>query len=99
MDYEDFHQETLMHHFFPAKFDDLGTKFVRSLPSEMKDATDPIISYYSYLHTIAYKLAHYYGFRFGDKFLPKVVPGYHPDGATSSIYALILQKDLGLSKY
>lgn len=61
MDYEDFHQESLMRHFFPAKFQDMGTKFAHSLPAEMSDATDPIISYYTYLQTIAYKLAHYYG--------------------------------------
>lgn len=96
MDYEDFHQETLMHHFLPTKYDDMGTKFVRSLPADMKDATDTIISYYAYLHTVAYKLAHYYGFRFGDRFLPKVVPGYHPDGAISSIYAMVLHKDTSL---
>ena len=96
MDYEDFHQESLMRQFFPAKFQDMGTKFAHSLPAEMSDATDPIISYYTYLQTNAYKLAHYYGFRFGDTFLSKVVPGYYPDGATSSTYALILHNDIGL---
>ena len=69
MDYEDFHQESLMRQFFPAKFQDMGTKFAHSLPAEMSNATEPIISYYTYLQTIAYKLAHYYGFRFGDTFL------------------------------
>jgi len=96
MDYEDFHQESLMRYFFPAQFDDMGTKFAHSLPAEMSNATEPIISYYTYLQTIAYKLAHYYGFRFGDTFLSKVVPGYYPDGATSSTYALILHNDIGL---
>ena len=96
MDYEDFHQESLMRHFFPAHFNDMSTKFAHSLPAEMSNATEPIISYYTYLQTIAYKLAHYYGFRFGDTFLSKVVPGYYPDGATSSTYALILHNDIGL---
>ena len=96
MDYEDFHQESLMRQFFPAKFQDMGTKFAHSLPAEMSDATDPIISYYTYLQTNAYKLAHYYGFRFGDTFLSKVVPGYFSDGVTTIIYGRMLQEDLNL---
>ena len=97
MDYEDFHQESLMRHFYPAQFKDIATQFTRYLPPEMSNATEPIISYYTYLQTIAYKLAHYYGFRFGDTFLSKVVPGYYPDGATSSTYALVLYNDLHIS--
>ena len=96
MDYEDFHQESLMRHFFPSQFDDLCTKFAHSLPTEMSNATEPIISYYAYLQTNAYKLAHYYGFRFGDTFLSKVVLGYFSDGATTIIYGRMLQDDLNL---
>lgn len=96
MDFEDFHQESLMRQFFPAKFEDMGTKFAHSLPTEMSNATEPIISYYAYLQTNAYKLAHYYGFRFGDTFLSKVVPGYFSDGATTIIYGRMLQEDLNL---
>lgn len=99
MDYEDFHQESLMRHFFPAQFNDMGTKFAHSLPAEMSNTTEPIISYYTYLQTVAYKLAHYYGFCFGDAFLSKVVPGYYPDGATSSTYALVLSKDLNIYRF
>lgn len=96
MDYEDIHQESVMRQFLPTQFDDLGTKFIRSLPAEMNDMTAPITSYYSYLQTVAYKLVHYYGFRFGDSFLSKVVPGYLPDCATTIIYGSMLQEDLNL---
>lgn len=96
LDFEDIHQESLMHHFFPVQYDDLGTKFAQSLPAEMADMTEPIISYYSYLQTVAYKLAHYYGFLFGDTFLSKVIPGYFPDGAVSSTYTLVISKVLGI---
>lgn len=96
MDYEDFHQESLMRHYLPAKFDDLGTKFAHSLPAEMKDMTDPITSYYAYLQTAAYKLAHYYGFRFADTFLTRVVPSYYPDSSTTIIYGSMLSADLNL---
>lgn len=95
-DYEDFHQESLMRHFFPTWFNDMGTKFAHSLPAEMSNATDPITSYYTYLQTNAYKLAHYYGFRFGDSFLSRVVPGYFSDGTTTIIYGRMLQEDLNL---
>ena len=96
MDHEDFHQGSLMRHFFPAQFNDMSTKFAHSLPAEMSNATEPIISYYTYLQTVAYKLAHYYGSRFGDSFLPRVVPGYSSDGATTIIYGRMLQEDLNL---
>lgn len=96
MDYEDIHQESLMHHFLPSEFNDLGTKFAQSLPADMNDMTAPIISYYTYLQTVAYKLAHYYGFRFGDGFLAKVVPGYYSDSSTTIIYGSMLSADLNL---
>ena len=96
MDYEDIHQESMMHHFLPSEFNDLGTKFAQSLPAEMNDMTAPIISYYTYLQTVAYKLAHYYGFRFGDSFLAKVVPGYYSDSSTTIIYGSMLSADLNL---
>lgn len=98
MDYEDFHQESLMRHFLPTKFDDLGAKFVQSLPSEIKDIDGPITSYYAYLETVAYKLAHYYGFRFADTFLDRVVPGYFPDSSVTIIYGSMLRTDLNLKK-
>ena len=97
MDYEDIHQESLMHHFLPSEFNDLGTKFAQSLPAEMNDMTAPISSYYTYLQTVAYKLAHYYGFRFGDSFLAKVVPGYYSDSSTTIIYGRMLSADLNLN--
>lgn len=97
MDYEDIHQESLMHHFLPSEFNDLGTKLTQSLPADMNDMTAPIISYYTYLQTVAYKLAHYYGFRFGDSFLAKVVPGYYSDSSTTIIYGRMLSADLNLN--
>ena len=96
LDYEDIHQEDLMKSFLPATYDDLGRKLVLSLPDELKVLTDPITSYYAYLQTVAYKLAHYYGFHFADRFLPQVVPGYYPDQATTTIYGSMLSEDLNL---
>ena len=45
-----------------------------------------ITSYYSYLQTTAYKLAHYFGFCLADRFLPFVVPGYTEDYVATGEY-------------
>ena len=54
------------------------------------DLTDDITSFYSYLETTGYKLAHYFGFRLADQFLPYVIPGYTRD----SIHTLYYQRKL-----
>ena len=53
-----------------------------------------IIHYFSYLETVGFKLAHYFGFAFADRFLGHVVPGYAPDSATTTQYAMMLQEYL-----
>ena len=97
MDYEDFHQEYLLGNFIPEGHNDLGGKFALSLPADTKYLLDPITSYYTYMETTAYKLAHYYGYCFANHFLKKVISGYHSDVTTTSMYSLMLEKDLYLS--
>lgn len=93
LDYEDIHQETIMNGIFSSlKPGDPSRQLSRILDDAQKEL-NPIPAYYSYIKTVVYKLAHYYGFRFGDSFLPWVVPGYHSDG-TSIRYALHLMRDL-----
>lgn len=65
--------------------------FLKTLLPEKHHLTTPITSYYSYLQTTAYKLAHYCGFRFADQFLPFVVPGYTNDPLLTQQYTLELQ--------
>ena len=60
--------------------------FLDTLPPEKHHLTAGITSYYSYLQTTAYKLAHYFGFRLADHFLPCAVPGYASDNALSFQY-------------
>jgi len=60
--------------------------FMKSLPQEKHYLTTGINSYYSYLQTTAYKLAHYFGFRLADRFLPFVVPGFKEDSVVTSEY-------------
>ena len=49
-------------------------------------STEGITSYISYLETVGYKLAHYFGFVFADHFLEYVIPGYYRDTVTTIQY-------------
>lgn len=61
--------------------------FLDTLPPEKYHLTTGITSYYSYLQTTAYKLAHYFGFRLADQFLNYVIPGYTSDLLLTDQYA------------
>ena len=97
MDFEDFHQESLMTSFLPLNYKDIGTTFTRSLPKDIIVLSEPIVSYYCYLQSWGYKLAHYYGFCYADTFLQKVIPGYKPTQHLSIIYRSELEDYLGIT--
>lgn len=61
--------------------------FLDTLSPERRHLISGITSYYSYLQTTAYKLAHYFGFLLADQFLPYLLPGYSADNALTSQYA------------
>ena len=61
----------------------------------LNEYEDAIRSYYVYLEVTGPKLAHFWGYRFANQFLPWVEPGYVSDGAQTSMYALELHRDLG----
>ena len=67
---------------------------LRSLPDDIQNIAMGITDFFSYLETVGYKLAHYFGFVFADRFLGYVIPGYAPDTATTMQYAMMLQKYL-----
>ena len=58
---------------------------------------DAIRNYYVYLEVTGPKIAHFFGYQFANQFLPIVEPGYVPDGTQTSIYVLMLQRDLGFN--
>ena len=60
--------------------------FLDTLPPEKHHLTTGITSYYSYLQTTAYKLAHYFGFLLADQFLNYVIPGYTSDSLLTDQY-------------
>ena len=100
MDYEDFHRERSMH-TLPGVEKSLVTinafyEALRTLPEEQQRLTEGITEYMSYMETVAYKLAHYFGFILADQFLYHVIPGYVNDSVTQMQYAWDLQKYLQL---
>ena len=100
MDYEDFHRERSMH-TLPEVEKSLVTinafyEALRTLPEEQQRLTEGITEYMSYMETVAYKLAHYFGFILADQFLYHVIPGYVNDSVTKMQYAWDLQKYLQL---
>lgn len=56
---------------------------------------EEISSFYTYLETTGYKLAHYFGFRLADGFLRHVIPGYTDDSVNTTLYKMALHDALG----
>lgn len=86
-DFEDIHRERRMH-TLPAVQDATLTidAFYRVLPEDLREITAGITSYYAYLQTTGYKLAHYFGFIFANQFLYYVLPGYYADDVITLEY-------------
>lgn len=86
-DFEDLHRERRMH-TLPAVQDATLTidAFYRVLPEDLRELTAGITSYYAYLQTVGYKLAHYFGFIYANQFLYYVLPGYSADDVITLEY-------------
>lgn len=86
-DFEDLHRERRMH-TLPAVQDAtlIIDAFYRVLPEDLRELAAGITSYYAYLQTTGYKLAHYFGFIFANKFLYYVFPGYSADDVITLEY-------------
>lgn len=99
-DYEDLHRERRLHTIpvrnnarqtINAFYDEL-----KKLPGGKLALTDDITSYYTYLETTGYKIAHFFGFRLADVFLPHVIPGYTDDAVNTISYRMALRNYLKL---
>lgn len=103
-DYDDLCHENLLGRLPTVQkaFDTINAFYeaIKSIPNEEKEAVDAVISFYSYLETTGYKLAHYYGFRLADKLLEHLVLGYFPNDVNTTRYRMeledYLQVNLGL---
>ena len=67
---------------------------MKEMPEELRNLTGGVTEFYAYLETAGYKIAHYFGFRLADRFLPFAVPGYISDPVNSLQYAGGLQRYL-----
>lgn len=87
LDYEDIHDESVMEGM-PAneEYWRLCSDFHHSITKEQHELSAPISSYYCYLATSAYKIAHYFGFKLADSLLCYLVPGYAPDLSVTVAY-------------
>lgn len=65
--------------------------FYAALPEKKQELTSDIVSYYAYLQTVGYKIAHYFGFLLANRFLSFVTPGYTSNPAATSRYTRKIQ--------
>ena len=85
LDFEDICQEAVLNRLPEAVLAyDCARQFHLALSDAEQAQAEAITEYYCHLETAGYKLAHYWGFRYGDDLLPKVVPGYVPDLAVTT---------------
>ncbi len=99
-DYEQLHRERYLHTLpMTAKARQTQNVFLEELKKLGEDKwayEEGIIAFYSYLETIGYKIAHYFGFRLADQFLPYVLHGYTHDDANTLHYSEMLHRDLNI---
>lgn len=100
-DFEDLHRErrihTLSHTHQPQEV--INTFHDALKKSNRLELTDDISDFYCTIETEGYKIAHYFGFLFADRFLPLVIPGYTPDSVITDTYSLILSKATGFNLF
>lgn len=100
-DYEELHRERRLGTLPMAKkARDTINAFYEVLREKYRDKldlTEDITGFYSYLQTSGYKIAHYFGFRLADLFLPYVIPGYIDDSVNTGYYRRTLQEYLDIA--
>ena len=96
LDYETFLREHIMQTMpYRNEAEADATAIQEAYEEALNEYEDAIRSYYVYLEVTGPKLAHLWGYRFANQFLPWVEPGYVSDGTQTSMYALELHRDLG----
>lgn len=68
----------------------------KELSESTRQRLDEVNEFYSYLQTMGYRAAHYFGFRLADCFLPYVIAGYRADPVRAFQYRGRLERYLGL---
>ena len=98
LDYETFLREHIMQTLpYRTAAEDTERAFLQAYKEILSEYEEGILDYYVHLEITGPKLAHFWGYRFANQFLPWVEPGYVSDGAQTSLYALELNRNLGFS--
>ena len=98
LDYETFLREHIMQTLpYRTAAEDTERAFLQAHKEILSEYEEGILDYYVHLEITGPKLAHFWGYRFANQFLPWVEPGYVSDGAQTSLYALELNRDLGFA--
>ena len=98
LDYETFLREHIMQTLpYRTAAEDTERAFLQAHKEILSEYEEGILDYYVHLEITGPKLAHFWGYRFANQFLPWVEPGYVSDGAQTSLYALELNRDLGFN--
>lgn len=100
-DFEDLHRERRLHTLASTQQANLTINAFHTALKEnsLLDLTDAISSFYTTIETEGYKVAHYFGFLFADRFLPLVVPGYTPDSVLTNTYSMLLSRATGFNLF
>ena len=97
-DYEDLHMErrlcTLPTARKAREYQSAFWAEASAFTEDKKELLQIVDDYFSYLHTTGYKLAHYFGFRLADQFLPYVMPGYTSDPLNTSRYLRMIEESM-----
>lgn len=72
-------------------------KAAREVKGLTQEALSELVNFkpHAYLETAGFKLAHLWGFLWGNAFFPEVVPGYTPDTALTARYVQMASMDIG----
>ena len=98
LDYETFLREHIMQTLpYRTAAEDMERAFLQTHKEILSEYEEDILDYYVHLEITGPKLAHFWGYRFANQFLPWVEPGYVSDGAQTSLYTLELNRDLGFA--
>ena len=99
-DYEELHRERHLYTLpITKKARQVQSAFIEELKKQGEEKwayEEAVISFYTYLETTGYKVAHYFGFRLADLFLPYVLPGYTNDDVNTLIYSGELKRYLNI---
>lgn len=100
-DFEMLHRERRLHTLSHTKEAQLKISAFHTVLREkdLLELTDGISDFYANLESGGYKLAHYFGFLFADRFLPLVIPGYTPDSVITNTYSMLLSRATGFNLF